>query len=310
MKVSVVVPLYNKAAYIRRTLDSILAQTHSDFEIIVVDDGSTDDGPQVVRQYSDPRIRLVSQENRGLAAARNRGVAESQTEWVAFLDADDEWLETFLERTVAVTQSHPSVSVVFANVRTAESGDVYLPATAGVQLVSDYLRFHVENGFAGISPCAVLIRKENLLNAGGFPEGVRFGEDIDTWVRLAWTSCEMACLGEPLALYHTDAGGRLCSQRGHHLHSLDALLNTYSLWSRQGRIPPRFAESSLRFLHVAYLRRAYLLMDIGDNAEARRILRTECQMRLCGYRRWWKYYLRTWTPAWLLKVLRRLRGAR
>ena len=92
MKVSVIIPLYNKSQYIARTLDSVLAQTFQDYEVIVVNDGSTDDGPRIVRQYRDPRLRLVSQENRGLSGARNRGIAESRTDWVAFLDADDEWM--------------------------------------------------------------------------------------------------------------------------------------------------------------------------------------------------------------------------
>src|SRR5712692_9736802 len=100
LKVSIVVPLYNKAPYVRRALDSIAAQTFSDFEVIVVDDGSTDDGPSVVANYGDSRVRLVRQPNAGPGAARNAGLAQTQGELIAFLDADDEWLPTYLEESV------------------------------------------------------------------------------------------------------------------------------------------------------------------------------------------------------------------
>src|ERR1700742_2594037 len=101
MRVSVVVPLYNKARFVRRTIDSILGQRFTDFEVIVVNDGSSDGGEKIVEAISDPRLRLISQPNAGPGAARNRGLAEARGEYVAFLDSDDEWLPDFL--TIAVS---------------------------------------------------------------------------------------------------------------------------------------------------------------------------------------------------------------
>ncbi len=99
-RVSVIVPLYNKGDFVRRTIDSVLAQTVSDWEIVVVDDGSIDDGPATVERYGDPRIRLIRQENAGPGAARNRAIREAYGEWIAPLDADDsfdpEWMATML----------------------------------------------------------------------------------------------------------------------------------------------------------------------------------------------------------------------
>src|SRR5262249_38507394 len=105
---SVVVPLYNKARYISRCLDSIRAQTYPDFEIIVVNDGSTDGGESIVRGYGDARIRLVSQQNAGPGPARNRGIAEARGDWIAMLDSDDEWDPRYLELGVKLLESYPA----------------------------------------------------------------------------------------------------------------------------------------------------------------------------------------------------------
>jgi len=112
VRVSVVVPLYNKARYIVRCLDSIRAQTYSDLEIIVVNDGSTDGSGQILRDYQDPRLKKIDQTNAGPGAARNRGVAEARGEIVAMLDADDQWREDYVARSLDRMLKSPSVACV------------------------------------------------------------------------------------------------------------------------------------------------------------------------------------------------------
>src|SRR5581483_11097181 len=110
--ISVIVPLYNKAPYVRRALESINGQTLSDFEVIVVDDGSSDEGPHIVSQYPDPRFRMIAQTNAGPGAARNRGIAEARGEYIAFLDADDEWEPCYLEESLRLLSAHSDAASV------------------------------------------------------------------------------------------------------------------------------------------------------------------------------------------------------
>ena len=108
----VVIPLYNKGTLVRRALNSVLSQTYQNIEVVVVDDGSTDEGPDVVREFSDPRVRLIQQENAGPGAARNRGFQETQAPYLSFLDADDEWMPRFLEVYVESLRLHPDCDAV------------------------------------------------------------------------------------------------------------------------------------------------------------------------------------------------------
>lgn len=111
-KVSIIIPLYNKERYIARAVESVFAQTFRDFELIVVDDGSTDSSPELVMAYLDPRLRLVRQRNMGPGFARNRGIEESTATYVTFLDADDEWLPSFLDRYLQALTANPECDYV------------------------------------------------------------------------------------------------------------------------------------------------------------------------------------------------------
>jgi glycosyltransferase involved in cell wall biosynthesis len=112
---SVIIPLYNKGMFVARAIDSVLAQTCEDFEIIVIDDGSTDNGPDIVRQYKDPRIRLIRQSNAGPGAARNAGVRAASSKYVAYLDADDEWLPDFLQTSLSNLANNPDCVLCSVN---------------------------------------------------------------------------------------------------------------------------------------------------------------------------------------------------
>jgi len=200
-KITVVVPLYNKEEYVARALGSVLNQPFFDFELVVVDDGSTDAGATVVKRFSDPRIRLITQQNQGVSAARNRGVAEARAEYVAFLDADDAYLPKSLNTFWTLRQSFPN-GRFFASAFEVISPDggkrvrkLGFDDDRHVNLM-DYLECCVHTG-SPIHPSAMMVHKPLLEKVGLFPVGQKRGEDLDTWVRLLMETPLVYC-GTPL----------------------------------------------------------------------------------------------------------------
>ncbi|HUI45130.1 MAG TPA: glycosyltransferase family A protein [Nitrospirota bacterium] len=187
---SVVIPLYNKARFIRRALDSVLKQTVEDYEVIVVDDGSTDDGPELVAQYGNGCIRLIRQENRGESAARNRGIAEAQGEFTAFLDADDAWKPHYLHTIKKLIDKHPEAGAyATAYEIILPSGRVICPKFEAVPsppwqgLLRSYFRSAI--GSPPVCSSAVTIPQKVFREVGTFSVGVPLGADLDMWGRIA-----------------------------------------------------------------------------------------------------------------------------
>ena len=188
--ISVIIPLYNKEAGIATALRSVLAQSYQDFEIVVVDDGSTDGSVSIVKTFNDPRIRLIQQQNAGVSAARNRGIAEAQGEYVAFLDADDEWMPGFLAEIRALQE-------VYLECKAQAINYIYCSNGAKSPTTLRKIPFKGERGiltnYFEVASCshppvwtsAVCIERELLQEIGGFPVGVKSGEDLLTWARIA-----------------------------------------------------------------------------------------------------------------------------
>ena len=150
MKISVVIPLYNKEKQIAHTLQSVLNQTFQDFEIVIVDDGSTDGSVAEVEKFSDSRIRLIHQKNAGVSAARNRGIEAAKGDLIAFLDADDVWMPEYLATQYHLSQKYPDCNVFACNYEFRDTeGKVTptiirkLPFTREDGILSNYLRWPV-----------------------------------------------------------------------------------------------------------------------------------------------------------------------
>lgn len=204
---SVVVPLYNKQDYVEATLRSVLQQINAlPLEIVVVDDGSSDDGPARVLAMADARVRLIRQKNAGVAAARNRGIREALGDWVVFLDADDLLHPRALAAYERLSNAFPEASIVggkdvrvddskLASYRLAD-----LPEPLPMLEVQNLPAYFLRRGMP-FSSSSVAMRRDFLLDhALGFPEGESMGEDLDLWLRAAELS-SIACTSAGLVLY-------------------------------------------------------------------------------------------------------------
>ena len=219
MLVSVIIPLYNKEQHIERTIRSVLKQTHQEFEVIVVDDGSTDRSVEVVRAIDDSRIRLILQANQGVSAARNRGVRDAKTEWVAFLDGDDEYQPEFLETVIRFIEQHSGydLSMVGANycVNNQSCPVLDLSIPTGIH---DYFELFTDRRTPNNSSTTV-VDKQKFLEVGGFPEDVRQFEDWITWCKLALVG-SFGYIAEPLGIYYREklAAGTASRRPSHYLY--------------------------------------------------------------------------------------------
>jgi glycosyltransferase involved in cell wall biosynthesis len=201
--ISVIIPALNRAMYVSRAIDSVLAQKYTDYEIIVVDDGSTDDTRKVLAPYLDT-IHYIYEPNRGVSAARNTGIRSAQGEWIAFLDSDDRWLPTKLQRQmecirdtgadVCFTRSDPGEDYL----RPIRADGVKTSTPAGHRLAQDPLRLLLlESG--GLFVQTMLIERDLLQRIGGFDESLRVAEDT----RLIYTLAFLVPFGfvdEPLVV--------------------------------------------------------------------------------------------------------------
>jgi glycosyltransferase involved in cell wall biosynthesis len=185
--VTVVTPVYNIAKYVGEAIDSVLRQTFTNFEYLVIDDGSQDNSIEVVRSHirDDPRVRLLAFEHKGLSAVRNTGIREARGKYIAYLDGDDRWHPRFLDRQVSLIESLPAdVGVVFCRSRMIlENGTLaFLQLTRPGQYDFDALLVHGNPPRNGSS---LLIKKTCFEDAGGFDESVHYVEDFECWLRIA-----------------------------------------------------------------------------------------------------------------------------
>jgi len=186
---SIVTPVYNGERYLRRCIDSILAQRHGAFEALFVDDGSTDGSGDIIRAYADPRIRLVSQENAGVSAARNHGIRESRYTHVAFLDADDCWYPDHLETLAGLINAYPDAGVYSTGFRMIYENNtvpaVVFAETGGAEHAELQNPFGVWRSGAVVTNCSnTAVPRALLMDAGMFREGELENEDMDLWVRI------------------------------------------------------------------------------------------------------------------------------
>lgn len=274
MRVSVVVPLYNKGALVLEALRSIQAQTRPADEIIVVDDGSTDDGPARVSRLSDARLRLICQPNGGVSSARNTGIAHATGDLVAFLDADDFYRPGFIEQVVQLARDYPGAGAVATGYeRMAADGRVWsAPPHRSIRRRGLVSRFHdawLRSSFLcsdSIAIRAELLRGDPSLR---FPVGERLGEDQDLWFRLAEAG-PVAYDPTPLAVYRVGIPGSATDQS-----AVTDLLPCYRRLQERvvaGRLPPHLQMGARRLVATHYINVAIAQARAGNIEDARGLL--------------------------------------
>ena len=257
MSLSIIVPLFNKAGYIRRALDSVAHQTFGDFEVIIVDDGSTDGSEMIAGSYPDARFRVIRQENQGPGAARNTGIAESTGELTAFLDADDEWLPHHLETAVKAFDQYGSKLAAFT------AGYIEFPAEVSTEPM--WRRRGIKDGLVAIdastrpevlhymlaymSCCSTVARTETLRKWGGFyQQRCTFGEDSFLWLKIL--------LNEPV-LFELRAGARFHREAGNLSQNLGGARPLEPLLSNTDDIERDCPQHLLPLLHRFFTVRAF-----------------------------------------------------
>ena len=204
---SVIIPLYNKANYIEKAIQSVLQQTFRDFELIIINDGSTDKSSEKIADLNDERIRIINQSNAGVSIARNNGVKHSRYSNIAFLDADDWWNEHFLQEMSDLITHFPEAGMYGSSYFVVKNG-IKTRAQVGINAdfrvgYIDYFDVYARTFWVPINCSFVVVRKSVFDEEEGFKSGLKFGEDLDLWVRIALKH-KVGYINKPLAYSNQD----------------------------------------------------------------------------------------------------------
>jgi glycosyltransferase involved in cell wall biosynthesis len=181
--VSIVIPLYNQSQFVSGAIHSALNQTFKDLEVIVVDDGSTDSGCEVVASFGE-KIKYIYQKNQGLAAARNTGIREAQGDFIGLLDADDQWLPNYLETMISLANQHPEASVYYCCAQSMDLSGKNQPQLFGGPALSPDQIYPQLLRANFLIPSTILMRRAAVVAAGLFDQSLRSCEDWDLWLRM------------------------------------------------------------------------------------------------------------------------------
>jgi glycosyltransferase involved in cell wall biosynthesis len=300
-RVAIIVPVYNGAETVAEAIASVLAQSYRDFELIAIDDGSTDATPEVLRRYANA-IRIITRPNGGISAARNSGLRDSSSEYVALLDCDDTWMPTMLERTVAALDRDQSCVLAYTDLAVTDSNGVPLNTSlVGPEVAHPPTFDEMFTRLWPIMPSAVVIRRRALEAIGGFAEEFRsYGfEDAYCWLRLRELG-PFFYLPERLVRWRFAPYPKPLKNFGAHPESRAMFARLVrERWGRsvepllQSRA--RASRSLLGFIGLTELRN-------GNPRQARDAFRRALQIDPRRYKNYLRY-LRTFLPAGLARAL-------
>ena len=218
-RISVLLPVYNGGKFLHQSIQSVLNQTFSDFELIIINDGSTDSSESIIKKILDPRIRYIQQDNQGLIKTLNRGIKEARGEFIALIDSDDFWVDTCkLEKQLRFLLENPGYSLIGTSAYAVnEKGDVLFPITHPLSDTDIRKRALITNNFIHST---VLFKKDSALAYGGYGQKEK-AEDFDLWLKMG-TTTKFANLPDFCVNYTINSEG--VSQKGNLLQTRNSLL--------------------------------------------------------------------------------------
>lgn len=272
---SVILPLFNKAPFLCRAIDSVLAQDCTNWELLVVDNNSTDGGPELLRQYNDSRIRLLHEPQQGVSFARNKGVNEARYPWICFLDADDTWSAGILSHFSEQIKKYPEAVMYSAAYQIIETHSGIRPvqrmkedALSEVYPANNFFKAYVHADMP-VHTSSVCVSKSLFLEMGGFDTSIHYGEDTLLWSRI-FLKGKVVVSSFMGATYHRNAGNR-SDQSPHTLKELPVIKTFETMFAATPEWKPyekdfkAFVAKHLFVSVMANIRK-------GDLASARKFL--------------------------------------
>lgn len=275
VKFSIVIPLYNKKHHIYETLNSVFSQTFHDYEVILVDDGSTDGSLSEVTAFNEPNFVIIRQKNSGVSVARNRGIREAKGKYIAFLDADDIWYSNYLEEINALIEQYPNAGfyvtaydVELAN-KTIKSNDCGISRG---YLDSYWRTLDAKYDFVWTS--ATVVARNLVLAAGSFTEGEIVGQDLDLWARVAQINKTIAFSSKSCVKYNRTAENNARTRvKIAYPHAFMGVLEDQLKHACLNSKEKSAIESKYRKKMIVYI---FTTIVNGDRRQARRILKDWC----------------------------------
>ena len=300
MKFSVIIPLYNKAPYVRKALETVCAQTYRDYEIIVINDGSTDNSAIIAEEYLNGvegiSYQILSQQNAGVSAARNNGVAQASGDYIAFLDADDWWESTYLERMVQLIKDYPEAGLYACNYVYYKPGKTHVALNIPTGYIN-YPKAYYESGAMPVTSITAIMPRAVFDEMGGFPVGIKLGEDFLLWAKTAMLYPVAFC-EDALAYYNNDVPVNLRATRNLHHPNNHMLFRMDSIASSLSPLASNLKsdwQALLDKLRVNGLLEYWMSKEYHDLA-AQELAKVDWSQQPDRVKRIYK------TPIWLLKV--------
>lgn len=303
--ISIVIPLYNKEKSVTTTLESVLAQSYTDYELIIVDDGSTDNSLNVVKEFVgqidnrwiDDRLTIIFKKNGGVCSARNRGILEAKGEYVALLDGDDIWDKEYLAEQVKMIQDFPKAAMWGINFAEMREGKIVRRVPTGLP---DGYRGYVEHYFEMpkrvsdlFCSSSVVIRKDVFDKVGMFDERIKYAEDSDMWFRIIATH-KVAFYDRYLVFYQWDAENRAMTKRRDLRIFLPYYVDKYK--------DPLFKQNQIFYRWVmrwAGVRIKYFYFNVPEQHEDAKVATRKLDYSQLPL----KYRFELLTPMWLGKLI-------